>query len=326
MRHSLIFSALSGIFLLVAAPVLGQSSPLTWQWPNTDFSKASVDLNEIRSGGPGKDGIPAVDNPAFLPVSEEERIADREPVMTLELDGETPRAYPIRYLMWHEIANDEVGGIPVTVTFCPLCNSGVIFDGRLDGEVLTFGVTGNLRNSDMVMYDRQTESWWQQFVGEAIVGEMTGKVLTKLPGWMESWAEFKTRNPNGLVMDEPGFPRDYGANPYAGYDSSSRPFLYSGEPPPHGIPALARVVVVGATAWPLSRFKDKSEIVEQGVRISWTAGTASALDGRDIGQSRDVGSIRVQDAESGEDLPHDVAFAFAFHAFFPQGNWMLGGS
>ncbi len=324
MRHISGLSALTGLLLFSASAAIAQSSPLSWQWPNTDFSIKSVDLNEIRSGGPGRDGIPAVDNPAFLPVSAEDRIGDREPVMTLELDGETPRAYPIRYLMWHEIANDVVGGIPVTVTFCPLCNSGVIFDGRLDDRVLTFGVSGNLRNSDMVMYDRQTESWWQQFTGEAIVGEMTGKVLTRLPGWMESWAEFKARNPEGLVMDEPDYPRNYGANPYTGYDSSPRPFLYSGEEPPHGIPPLARVVVIGDTAWPLSRFSEETEVVENGVRISWSSGTASALDGSSIAESRDVGAIRVRDAETGEDVPHDVAFAFAFHAFFPDGNWMLG--
>lgn len=325
MRHLTVLSILAAVFGISMASAFAQSQPLSWQWPDTDFTIKSVDLNEIRSGGPGRDGIPALDNPDFVPVSQEVRIGDREPVMTLELQGETPRAYPIRYLMWHEIANDVVGGIPVTVTFCPLCNSGVIFDGRLDDQVFTFGVSGNLRNSDMVMYDRQTESWWQQFTGEAIVGAMTGKTLERLPGWMESWADFKSRNPDGMVMDQPDFPRDYGENPYTGYDSAARPFLYSGEEPPHGIPALSRVVVVGDKAWPLSRFHDVAQITEEGLRISWSSGTASALDGRDIAGGRDVGSIRVQDAVTGKDVPHDVAFAFAFHAFFPDGSWMLGG-
>jgi hypothetical protein len=313
--------------LLIASGGAGFAQDhLKWQWPNTDFDTTSVDLSEIMSGGPGKDGIPAVSNPAFKPVSEEDRIGDREPVMTLELEGETARAYPIRYLMWHEIANDVVGGIPVTVTFCPLCNSGIIFDGRVEGKTLTFGVSGNLRNSDMVMYDHQTESWWQQFLGEGIVGEMTGMTLTKLPGWMESWAEFKTRNPEGLVMDQPGYSRQYGANPYTGYDSSRRPFLYSGEDPPHDISPLERVVVVEDTAWPLTRFTDQNEITENGLQITWSAGAASALDGRNIAKSRDVGSIRVRDAETGKDVPHDVAFAFAFHAFHPEGTWMLGAN
>ena len=305
--------------VLAVSPAASQNE----QWPNTDFNKYSVDLKDIRSGGPGKDGIPAVNDPEFVAVPDEKRLGDREPVMTLELEGETPRAYPIRYLMWHEIVNDVIGDRPVSVTFCPLCNSGVIFDGQLDGRTLTFGVTGNLRHSDMVMYDHQTESWWQQFLGEAIVGELTGAELTKLPGWMESWAEFKARNPQGFVMDEPRFRRNYGVNPYAYYDSG-HPFLYSGEEPPHGIPALERVVVVGKRAWPLTRFQEIDEITEAGVRITWTDGTASALDAAQIATARDVGSIRVRDSETGQDLPHDVAFAFAFHAFHPDGQWMLG--
>lgn len=322
MRLPLALATAATLFLITSTVGFTQST-LTWQWPDTDFEKRSVNLSEIRSGGPGKDGIPAVSNPGFLSVADEDRIGDREPVMTLELDGQTPRAYPIRYLTWHEIVNDVVGDIPVSVTFCPLCNSGIIFDGRVDGVTLTFGVSGNLRNSDMVMYDHQTESWWQQFLGEGIVGEMTGTKLTKLPGWMESWAEFKTRNPDGLVMDQPGFSRQYGANPYTGYDTSGNPFLYSGEDPPHDISPLERVVVVEDKAWPLNRFLDQAEISEAGLKISWTAGTASALDGRNIAKSRDVGSIRVRDASTGADVPHDVAFAFAFHAFHPDGTWML---
>ncbi len=323
MRLPLALATAATLFLVSSGAGSAQSS-LMRHWPNTDFENTSVNLKEIRSGGPGKDGIPSVNDPTFINVADEDRIGDREPVMTLELDGQTPRAYPIRYLTWHEIVNDVVGGIPVSVTFCPLCNSGIIFDGRVDGRTLTFGVSGNLRNSDMVMYDHQTESWWQQFLGEGIVGEMNGVKLTKLPGWMESWADFKGRNPDALVMDEPGHSRQYGANPYTGYDTSRNPFLYSGEKPPHDILPLERVVVIEDKAWPLTRFSDQAEIAEAGYKISWTAGTASALDGRNIAKSRDVGSIRVRDASSGADVPHDVAFAFAFHAFHPDGTWMLG--
>jgi hypothetical protein len=175
----------------------------------------------------------------------------------------------------------------------------------------------------MIMYDRETQSWWQQAIGTGIVGEMTGKELDLLPSWMESWEEFSTRNPDGIVMAEPAWNRNYGRNPYRGYDSSKRPFLYSGEMPPHGIPALMRVVRVGDRAWPMARLADKGEVSEAGVTISWRAGQASALDTARIGAGRDVGSVRVRDAK-GADLPHDVMFAFAFHAFWPQGEWMLG--
>jgi hypothetical protein len=303
----------------------GMTEPSFWkyEWPKTDFTKTSVESwIEILSGGPPKDGIPALNDPSFITVDKETRIEDREPVISVEIDGQTPRAYPIRYLTWHEIVNDVIGGVPVAVTFCPLCNSGLTFDRRVKGELRTFGVSGKLRNSDMIMFDRETESWWQQAIGLGIVGEHTGDVLKQLPSWMESWAEYKERNPDGLVMDEPNYRRTYGRNPYVSYDSSRKPFLYNGEMPPFGIPALARVVRIGDRAWPVSRLADKGEVSEAGVTISWTSGQASALDTQQIGQGKDVGTIRVRDGQ-GQDVPHDVMFAFAFHAFFPDGKWML---
>jgi hypothetical protein len=300
------------------------ADPSRWQaeWPRTDFGRSTVAWSEILSGGPPKDGIPAIDDPKFINVSQETRLQDREPVMTLEMDGVQPRAYPIRYLTWHEIVNDAVAGVPVAVTFCPLCNSGIVFDRRVDGQVLSFGVSGKLRNSDMVMYDRQTESWWQQAIGEGIVGHYTGKALTPLPAWMESWGAYKARNPDGLVMAQPGAGRDYGRNPYVGYDSSARPFLYNGEMPPHGIAPLVRVVRVGDRAWPLPRLSSAGEITEAGVRLTWTGGQASALDTASIADGREVGNIRVRDAATGVDLLHDVMFAFAYHVFWPDGVWM----
>jgi hypothetical protein len=141
---------------------------------------------------------------------------------------------------------------------------------------------------------------------------------------MESWQEFSTRNPDGLVMAQPAFPRQYGRNPYVGYDTSARPFLYNGEMPPHGIVPLMRVVRVGDKAWTMERVREEGSITEAGVTITWSAGKASALDQYGVGDGRDVGSIRVRDAE-GNDVAHDVMFAFAFHAFWPKGNWMLGG-
>ncbi|MBU2993671.1 DUF3179 domain-containing protein [Octadecabacter sp. 1_MG-2023] len=312
------------VFTLIAN--LATASPEFWrhEWPNTNFDVTSVESwVEVLSGGPPRDGIPALDDPSFIDVFDEDRLTDREPVITLELQGETPRAYPIRYLMWHEIVNDDVRGLPIAVTFCPLCNSGITFDRRVNGQVLTFGVSGKLRNSDMIMFDRETESWWQQAIGEAIVGDLTGTELQTLPSWMESWGEFKERNRDGLVMDEPNQRRNYGANPYVQYDSSHRPFLFSGELPPHDIPALARVVRVGDAAWPMTRIAQAGEVEEDGVVLSWAAGQASALDSAAIGNGRDVGTVRVRDT-AGNDLAHDVMFAFAFHAFWPDGDWKLG--
>lgn len=312
------------VFALLAGGV--QAEPGAWrsEWPATDFSTTSLeDWSGIISGGPGRDGIPALSDPKMVRVAQKEGLEPQEAVITLEPESGPARAYPLRYLIWHEIVNDEVGGRPVAVTYCPLCNSAITFDASVQGRALEFGVTGKLRHSDMVMYDRQSESWWQQATGEGIVGEMTGVTLETLPSWMESWQSFAERNPEGLVMAEPSHRRPYGRNPYVGYDTSARPFLYSGENPPHGIDPLVRVVRVGDRAWPMTRLAKAGVVREAGVEISWQEGKASALDDRAVAAGRDVGQVRVRDAE-GRDLAHDVMFAFAFHAFWPEGTWMLG--
>ena len=160
------------LFAFVAASVPVGATPAQWRiegWNKTDFNKTSIDFTEILSGGPPKDGIPSIDNPKFVELDKMSDLAGTEPVIGLEINGDA-RAYPLRILIWHEIVNDVIGGTPIAVTYCPLCNSAVVFDRRFEGKVLDFGTTGKLRNSDLVMYDRQTESWWQQFIGTAIVG------------------------------------------------------------------------------------------------------------------------------------------------------------
>ncbi len=315
--------ALALAFMLAAPAALATPDRWAGAWPQTDFTRTTIDFAEVFSGGPPRDGIPAIWAPAHIPVAQETRLDAREPVLTYEHEGEAPRAYPVRYLMWHEIVNDVVGGLPIAVTYCPLCNSAMVFDARVNGQRHTFGVSGLLRHSDMLMYDRETESWWQQAVGEGVVGDHAGARLTPLPAWMESWDEFRTRNPDGLVMDQPDWRRAYGRNPYVGYDSAARPFLYQGENPPHGINPLARVVRVEDRAWTFARLREAGEISEAGVVLSWVPGQASALDSGVIAEGRDVGTVRVRD-EAGRDLPHDIPFAFAFHAFYPDGTWMLG--
>jgi hypothetical protein len=318
------------IFAAMLTLVLSNSAqafdpPGSWldQWPDTDFATASVDLAEVESGGPPKDGIPAIDSPTFHPVSKEADLTATEPVVSFAYGGDA-RAYPIRYLMWHEIVNDKVGGKPVAVTYCPLCNSAIVFDSRLNGRELTFGVSGMLRNSDMIMYDRQTESWWQQFTGESVVGELVGSELKSLPARLESWDSFRERFPDGKVMQQPsGYDRRYGANPYVGYDSLTKPWLYSGEPPSSGLPMMARIIRVGERAWPMARVVDKGSLAEAGLMLRWQKGQSSALDGRSVGGGRDVGNVEVLDA-NGALVPHEVTFAFVFQAFHPDGTWMMG--
>ncbi|MBI4182841.1 MAG: DUF3179 domain-containing protein [Proteobacteria bacterium] len=310
--------------LAAFAAVPAAEAPPSWarEWPRTDFSKRLVDLAEILSGGPPKDGIPAIDGPAFVPVSEAKGLGPSDPVIGVAVNGDA-RGYPLAVLIWHEIVNDVVGGVPVSVTYCPLCNSGIVFDRRLDGRVLDFGTTGKLRNSDLVMYDRQTESWWQQYTGEAIVGELTGARLDMLPSRMESFARFARRFPNGKVQvpSNPGI-RAYGTNPYAGYDRADWPFLYRGRAP-EGIAPLARVVAAEGRAWSLDLVREKGTIEVGDLVIRWEPGQSSALDSRLIAEGRDVGNVTVQRrTPSGglEDVVHDVTFAFTFHAFHPEGR------
>lgn len=297
------------------------AGPNDWrqEWPRTDFSQHAVKYDEIFSGGPPKDGIPAIDRPSFISVREAEDLAPREPVISIEVGGE-PRAYPLRIMIWHEIVNDMVGGTPIAVTWCPLCNSSVVFDRRIAGGTLSFGTTGKLRNSDLVMYDRETESWWQQFSGECIVGELLGAQLKFVPARVESIERFRSRFPNGQVLVPPGpAARAYGRNPYAGYDSAERPFLFRGSLP-DGIPPLARVVSVGEEAWALDLLRKRRRIEAGDLVITWDPGQSSPLDAAVIDEGQDIGNVVVERRTSHglEDTVYDVSFAFAFHAFHPQ--------
>ena len=327
-----VFAQRTGATLLLAAAAAASvaaaalADPQLWEseWPVTDFGMMTVEPGEILSGGVPKDGIPAISNPAILTASQESRLSEREPVIAVEVNGRW-RAYPVRYLLWHEIVNDRLGSLPIAVTYCPLCNSGVVFERRVDGELRTFGVTGKLRHSDMIMYDRETESWWQQAVGEGIAGAHAGDSLTAVPALTLGWGEYlEIAGSDAEVMDQPLHMRPYGSNPYVGYDTAPRPFLYFGEDPPHGIHALARVVRVGSSAWPLERLRKKQSIAENGYQFDWREGQTSPLDTRQLTSGREIGTVRVTDAESGQVVAHDILFAFAFHAFFPDGVWMLG--
>ncbi len=322
MRTFLTIAALAGIigFLIFGQTQAGLGQ---WQseWPRTNFKKHSVPFDDIMSGGVRKDQIPSIDKPEFVAVAAAKTFAPTEPVVGLTVNGKS-RAYPLSVLIWHEIVNDVIAGVPVAVTFCPLCNAAVVFDRRVDGKTLDFGTTGKLRHSDLVMYDRQTESWWQQFTGQAIIGDMLGRELRFLPARLESFAKFKARAPDGdvLVPNDPKL-RNYGRNPYGGYDSAPEPFLYRGEYP--GVIApLARVVAVGGRAWSVELLQIKQRIeTKDGLILTWEKGQNSALDTSLIADGRDVGNVLVQRKTSDGkliDALYRVDFAFAFHAFYPN--------
>jgi hypothetical protein len=280
------------------APPKGATDEFT-----TDFTKHSVPYTEIISGGPPKDGIPAIDEPRFVGVDEADAwLEPPEPVILLRI-ADDAKAYPIQIVMWHEVVNDTAGGRPVAVTFCPLCNTAIAFERTVDGRELTFGTTGRLRFSNLIMYDRQTESWWQQATGEAIAGELTGTRLRSLPAAIVSWRAFRSAHPEGEVLSrKTGFARDYGQNPYAGYDDvDSSPFLYEGPGTPGDLPPMARVITMDAegkpVAYPYEALRKSptiNDIVDgEPIVVLWQEGTASALDESSIDAGRDVGSAGV---------------------------------
>lgn len=279
-------------------------------WPETDFSRVNIDLGEILSGGVPIDGIPPLDAEGatslpgrntgvatFEPVGGIELIGQM-PVAFLEIDGDA-RAYPLHILTWHEVVNDIVGGRPVAVTFCPLCNTVVAFDREVDGDVLDFGVSGLLRHSDLVMWDRQTHSWWQQATGEGIVGTHAGTQLEILSAGIISFEDFRQRFPNGVVLsEETDMGRTYGQNPYVGYDAlDRRPFLFNGEIDERLSP-MERVVSIEsggeAIAVPFSELRVAEvaafELGSDDIVVLWAPGTTSALDGADIADSTDIGA------------------------------------
>jgi hypothetical protein len=298
----------------VETPASSSDRPPPWPWELAAAGEdvpASVPLDEIRSGGPPPDGIPPIDAPVFESVeAADEWLADREPVLLFQR-GEDARAYPLAILTFHEIVNDVVGGEPVVVTYCPLCNSGLVFEATVDGEVLDFGTSGRLWRSNLVMYDRSTRSLWSQFTGEAIVGERLGQELERLPMQIVSWSEYRSTWPDGTVLSrDTGHNRPYGSNPYTGYDTSASPFLFDGET--DGVlPQMERVVTTGGeedpVAYPLSVLTEQrvvdDEVDGEPVVVLWVPGTASALDDGTIADGQDVGATGVfRPMADGQDL------------------------
>ena len=324
---SVIVLVLLGLLLSASARAEHGSKvpPAIFDGWKTDVSRHIVPYGEFQSGGPGKDGIPAIDHPRFLPAGRVTFVKPREPVIELAVGGSV-RAYPIQILIWHEIVNDKVAGVPVAVTFCPLCNTAIVFDRRIGKRTLDFGTTGNLRNSDLVMYDRQTETWWQQFGGQGLVGRYAGTRLRQYPARIVSWQEFRRRHPQALVLSrDTGYSRDYGRNPYTGYDdASSPPFFATRNGSDRRLPPKERVVFVergdSSIAVPFSVLA-RRHVVHVSVGghrliIRATGKTGSPLETGDIAGGRDLVTVTVK--ESGRPVIYDEPFWFAVAAFRPH--------
>ena len=321
--------------LSAPAAVAAQEEARDEEW-RTDFTRHTVPLEEIVSGGPPKDGIPALDDPRFASVDQaDEWLDDREPVLVVEHGGDA-RAYPYQILIYHEIVNDVVGGRPLAVTYCPLCNTALVFERRHDDRLLDFGTTGRLRHSDLVMYDRATESWWQQATGEAIVGEFAGDRLTPYPAQTLSWRAFRRAHPDARVLSRrTGHVRPYGRNPYQGYDTRRGPIQsLFGLLADDRLPAMERVaaVTLGETpvAYPFSSLEESlvvnDEIQGTPAVVFWAPGTASALDRGLVAEGRDVGASGVFRRSLGDRI---LSFEAAAPGFFRDrdtgSTWDLTG-
>ncbi len=275
---------------------------------NPAFPAPLIELEHLVAGGPPPDGIPPIDHPNFQPADTVDWLDASEPVLALTVGGET-RAYPLQIMTWHEIVNDTVGGVPVAVTYCPLCNSGVAFHRRVDGAVLNFGTSGMLYADNLVMYDRQTQSLWPQLTGQASVGVMTGTQLTAIPMGVVGWNQFLDAHPEALVLTrDTGHERDYGSNPYPGYDTPDGGLLVE---PPGGrdprLPVKERVIGIRlgdqAVAVPRQTIADADvltlTLAGREIVLWHRSGQRSALDEDTIAKGDEIGTVGVFDPQLG---------------------------
>ena len=194
-------------------------------FPSTDFTDANPDIYSVLTGGPAKDGIPALDEPTFVSIGEFKNSDDIQAIVIP--DGDNVKVYPYNILTWHEIVNDTVNGVPAAITFCPLCGSAIVYDRRTSTGETTFGVSGGLLESNMIMFDRATESLWQQSTGEALAGEHLGETLELIGFQLLTMGDVKKKYPNAQILsDDTGYSRNYDRNPYSGYNENDR-FIFA---------------------------------------------------------------------------------------------------
>jgi hypothetical protein len=281
-----------------------------------DYSKHSIPLNEIESGGPKKDGIPALLEPKFVRASNADFLKDEDRVLAIAEDEEA-KAYPIRILNWHEVVNDEIHGKPILISYCPLCGTGMAFDPMINGRKYTFGVSGLLYNSDVLMYDHQTESLWSQIKQEAVTGDMTGTPLRPIFLIHTTWGEWRYKHPETKVLStDTGYIRHYDRDPYAGYEQSSHVIfsVKNRNSQYHPKEWVLGIVVNGkAKAYPFS------ELAKQPTAFKDT------VNGRAIQVHYDDPSKTafITNAE-GKPIPSITGFWFAWYAFYPDTKLFQG--
>jgi hypothetical protein len=266
---------------------------------------SDVPWEEVLQGCGRRDCIPSIDHPRFVAAADADFLADQDIVMALELDGHA-RAYPVAILNYHEIINDVIAGRPLAVTYCPLCGSGLVFERTFNGQVVEFGVSGLLRNSDLILYDRATESLWQQITGRAFAGPMRGQELRTVPVAMTRWGTWRAAHPDTRVLStDTGFDRPYAnRTPYGDYDSSDRLLFPAAlDPRLHPKTVVYGVETAGASFAVTERALEREKRIEQsgepGLRWELT----------------DSGQVEVRRLDTGESVVPHRMFWFAWYSF-----------
>jgi len=282
-----------------------------------NFSKHSIPLKDIKSGGPAKDGIPALLKPKFVGAKKATFLKNEDRVLALEIDG-VAKAYPIRILNWHEVVNDVIANKPILVSYCPLCGTGMAFDPIIKGKKHTFGVSGLLYNSDVLMYDHQTESLWSQIEQEAVTGDLTGTPLRPIFMVHTTWEKWRTQHPQTVVLStDTGYARDYDRDPYAGYENSRRVFFPVKNSSKQYHPkewVIGITVGEEAKAYPFSELAKKSSPIMDTVK------------GRMIQVHYDDASKTAFMTDTmGKPIPSITGFWFAWYAFHPETQVYEGG-
>ncbi|WP_292485302.1 DUF3179 domain-containing protein [Methanohalobium sp.] len=275
-----------------------------------DGQKYLVHPDKLASGGPGKDGIPSIDNPTYNTVDEADRyLSDDELVMALNYNGKK-RVYPLQIMVWHEIVNDDINGQPVLITYCPLCGSTLAFERKVQGDEVEFGTSGKLYNSNLVMYDRKTDTYWAQLTGQAIVGELTGEELTPISIDTIYWGNWKRAHPDSQVLSrDTGARRSYGEDPYTGYYNDSS-LLFPVENRDDRIHPKAVVFSIEVN----DSFKayQEDDLKNQGTISDNVGGTDIEI------ERNDIGIVSVTNLDTGEKITKVRTFWFAWYAFHPE--------
>ncbi len=307
-HHHLLFASVIALILMLFSSTVSAVERKN----GFDLSNALIDVDDILSGGPKKDGIPAIDKPNFVAAKDADFLSPKDRVLGLVIDG-VAKAYPVKILNWHEIVNDKIRGNAFVVTYCPLCGTGVAFWSNIRGLQLKFGVSGLLYNSDVLFYDRQTESLWSQIAAKAVTGKLAGTDLEQLVLAHTTWSDWLEKHPRTLVLStKTGYLRSYNANPYAGYEQSRKLYFQVNHKAPTTYHPKERILGLNASgvykAYPFvelnkqatSQFVDV--VNEQSFTIEWN-------------QEHQSGSVM---DSNGNEVPVMQAFWFAWFGFHPE--------